>query len=526
MPASVFPFADADGDGLAGVTITALPQHGSLLLEGVAVQAGAFIPAAALSGLVYAPAPDYHGPDGFGFKVWDDSGAGGGAGLSSAEQQARITVTPVPDAPVSADLPPASDPARLTVEEDARLALPASVFPFADADGDGLAGVTITALPQHGRLLLEGVAVQAGVFIPAAALSGLVYAPAPDYHGPDGFGFKVWDDSGADGGAGLSSAEQQARITVTPLPDAPVSADLPPASDPARLTVEEDARLALPASVFPFADADGDGLAGVTITALPQHGRLLLEGVAVQAGVFIPAAALSGLVYAPAPDYHGPDGFGFKVWDDSGADGGAGLSSAEQQARITVTPVDDPEPVLAVFATTREPDARIEREVPTTPPLAYWAGFRYDVIQYEVLLEPFSYPEVDTGGDAEPFLAISEAFQTCTLHPLLGIGCRFVPPVVEGDYLASAGRGALAYASPDAPGLPPAELRHDGTFASAPDAPEAGFNSPFVDAYPHTLADSEFAGVEPGEVELPAGAVVVPQSPEPLRPSPVETDRR
>ena len=42
----------------------------------------------------------------------------------------------------------------------------------------------------------------------------------------------------------------------------------------------------------------------------------------------IPAAALAKLVYAPAPDYHGPDGFGFKVWDDSGADGGPGLASA------------------------------------------------------------------------------------------------------------------------------------------------------------------------------------------------------
>ncbi|CAM5302187.1 Ig-like domain-containing protein [Thauera mechernichensis] len=510
LPADVFPFGDADGDAMAGVSIVLLPEHGVLLLDGVAVQAGQFIPTAALATLEYVPNPDYNGPDGFRFRAWDDSGTGGGPGLSSAEHVALITVLPVADAPTSADLPQADDPGRLTVDEDGRLPLPATVFPFADADGDALAGVTITALPEHGTLLLAGEAVAVGQYIDAAALATLEYVPLPDYNGPDGFGFKAWDDSGEGRGPGLSSAEHRALITVLPVDDAPTSADLPLTSDPERLTVPADGRLQLAADLFPFADADGDAMAGISVVALPEHGALLLDGVAVQAGQFIASSALAGLHYEPARGFDGADGFVFRVWDNSGRDGSPGLASGEHRALITVTPA----PLPFVFSSRTEASMPNEAGLEWVSPLQYQSAFAYDVIDYTVLLEPFSYPDVDSGLDAEKAFAQADVFEVCTVHRLLGIGCRFVPAVAPGEYLLATGRGALAHAVPTAPGVPPVGLNAEGAFVAEASGPESGFNAPLADAFAHTLGDSSFEGVEPGVVELPAeGLLIVPQPP-------------
>ncbi|WP_415259464.1 hypothetical protein, partial [Thauera phenylacetica] len=93
--------------------------------------------------------------------------------------------------------------------------------------------------------------------------------------------------------------EESSTLTIAAHPDAPTSEALPRPGSPGALTVAEDGRLGLPAELFPFRDADGDKLGGVTITTLPAHGSLLIDGVAVQAGQLIPAAALANLVYAP-----------------------------------------------------------------------------------------------------------------------------------------------------------------------------------------------------------------------------------
>jgi hypothetical protein len=92
--------------------------------------------------------------------------------------------------------------------------------------------------------------------------------------------------------------------------------------------------------------------------------------------------------------------------------------------------------------------------------------------------------------------------------------------VVDGEYLLASGRGTLAYATPEAPGVPPEPLTHDGSFVDEPAQPSNGFNAELEDAFAHELADSDFLGVEPGAVVLPPEAVVVPEV---LAPAPPET---
>ena len=113
----------------------------------------------------------------------------------------------------------------------------------------------------------------------------------------------------------------------------------------------------------------------------------------------------------------------------------------------------------------------------------------------------------------ERFLAIAESFEVCTLYPLLGIGCRLVPAVVEGDYLSSTGRGTLDYASAETPGVPPEPLTYDGSFVEVPAQPSDGFNAVLDEVFAHALTDSAFPGVEPGEVVLPPEGVLVPEAP-------------
>ena len=365
-------------------------------------------------------------------------------------------------------------------------------------------------MPEHGDLVLDGVVVTAGQRILVEQLDTLIYVPDPDYNGPDGFSFKVWDDSGDGGEPGLSSGEHRAEIAVVPVADAPTSADLPPASAPQVLTVLEDTQLSLPPGLFPFSDVDGDALAAVSITTVPEHGDLVLDGVVVTAGQRIPVEQLDTLIYVPDPDYNGPDGFGFKVWDDSGDGGEPGLSSAEYRSVINVLPVEDPEPIAAVFSTPDSGSGLPEPKVWVTPPLVYESGFQYATIEYEALLEPFTYPEADAGPEDQKVLfALSDSAEICTLHSLLGIGCRFVPAMSPGEYLLATDRGTLAYASAEAPGTLPAELQHEGTFVAEGDALESGFNADLAAALVHKLEDSAFDGVAPGEVVLPADGVVV-----------------
>jgi hypothetical protein len=141
---SEFDFSVDSNATLVSITITAVPDNGSLTLDGHAVAIGDHITYAQLGDLTWAPDADANG-DGlasFGFTSTDSN---------SITKTGKITfdVTAVNDAPTAAD-------GTITLSEDGSHTFSASDFSFHDVDGDSLAGVIISGLPANGTLTLNG----------------------------------------------------------------------------------------------------------------------------------------------------------------------------------------------------------------------------------------------------------------------------------------------------------------------------------------------------------------------------------
>ncbi|MBI5333896.1 MAG: tandem-95 repeat protein, partial [Burkholderiales bacterium] len=289
ITAGDFAFSDADaGASLQGVRIDTLPTAGTLLLDGVAVAAGAVVSAADIAAgkLVFQPAANANGaPYGsFTFSVQDNAGA-----FDAAPNTFTLSVTPVNDAPVITD--PAANPA-----------------------GD-YAVTTLEDTAAHGSLLLNTVT------------GAWTYTPNADYNGPDSFAIAVIDPSGA-------KTVSTVTVGVTPVNDLPTSADV------ARTTVEDNG-YTLSSSDFAFSDADvGASLQGVRIDTLPTAGTLLLNGAAITAGAVVSLADITAgkLVFQPADNASGsPYGsFTFSVQDNAGA-----FDAAPNSFTLSVTPAND-----------------------------------------------------------------------------------------------------------------------------------------------------------------------------------------
>ncbi len=114
---------------------------------------------------------------------------------------------------------PEGTDATITLVEDGKHTFSASEFGFHDADaGDKLQAVRIDALPTHGTLTLNGVAVASGQVISASQLDQLVFTPAANANG-NGYAqisFSVQDNHGA-----YDASANTLKFNVTPVNDAP-----------------------------------------------------------------------------------------------------------------------------------------------------------------------------------------------------------------------------------------------------------------------------------------------------------------
>src|SRR5207302_1453366 len=140
----------------------------------------------------------------------------------------------------------------------------------------------------------------------------------PNYNGPDGFTFKANDGT-------IDSNVAAVSISVTPVNDPPVAAGQ-------SVTTPEDTSKAI---ILSASDVDGDALRHQIVTG-PAHGTL--------------SGAAPNLMYTPAADYNGPDGFTFRASD-------GGLFSNTATVSITVTPVNDPPVAAGQSVTTSEDTA-------------------------------------------------------------------------------------------------------------------------------------------------------------------------
>lgn len=304
-----FAFHDVNGDSLAAVIIDSLPATGGqLLLNGVAVTAGAVITAAQLSEgkFSFVPAADFSGQLNFAFRVQDQS-------LSS--NAAHMTLSVGNHAPVTAD-------ASTAMNEDTSHVFSLSDFPFTDADGDALVQVQILSLPVNGTLTLDGVALKIGAYVSRAQIETghLSFAPTANFSGNASFSFKVFDALDGSNAATLN-------MTVNAVNEVPTTANV-------TLAGKEDTTYSFKAADFPFKDGDGDALATVVIDSLPTSGSLQLKGLAVKAGDAIKAADLGLLSYVPVANANGNVQFAFHVTD-------AESSSSRATLTISLEAVED-----------------------------------------------------------------------------------------------------------------------------------------------------------------------------------------
>ena len=240
------------------------PGHDALTLAVLSQPANGTLDVNADGSFTYTPSSNYFGPDEFTYRLTDADGAVSGVAT------VRIDVAAVNDEPV------AGDDSAMTDEDTAvTLDLLANA---SDVDGDALSAEILSG-PSHGRLSLN----EDGSF---------TYTPDANYHGPDGFTYRVSDGS-------LSSAAATVSLTVTAVNDAPVSAaDHYETNEDTALTVDA------PGVLANDTDAEGGALSAVLVQG-PEHGSLTLN-------------ADGSFSYTPAANFHGTDGFTYRADDGSG----------------------------------------------------------------------------------------------------------------------------------------------------------------------------------------------------------------
>ncbi|MCP5526224.1 MAG: tandem-95 repeat protein [Verrucomicrobiales bacterium] len=140
--------------------------------------------------LLYAPQPDYFGPDAFTYLVADEEG-----GMALGEVQ--LTIEPVPD-------PPSPQDDHVITDEDTPVEI-RFLENDTDPDGEPLAPVSI-GRPLHGQ-------VTAG-----NDPNTLRYVPEPDWSGEDGFDYRVADPGG-------NEVSARVALRVKPVNDAPRAED-------------------------------------------------------------------------------------------------------------------------------------------------------------------------------------------------------------------------------------------------------------------------------------------------------------
>ncbi|KQU71853.1 hypothetical protein ASC75_24125 [Aminobacter sp. DSM 101952] len=160
LTAGNFSFTDSDNHQLQSVIITTLPAGGQLLLNGVAVLAGATISSTAIAAgqLTYVPAANANGSVNLSFQVVDNGGtANGGKNTDTSPNTLTINLAAVNDAPTAAIAP-----TSYSATEQTNLTLHGTGLSIADVDaGSG----TVTAVLSVTFGILDVVRGNSGVSV-------------------------------------------------------------------------------------------------------------------------------------------------------------------------------------------------------------------------------------------------------------------------------------------------------------------------------------------------------------------------
>ncbi|MFK7884927.1 MAG: tandem-95 repeat protein [Phycisphaerales bacterium] len=286
------------GDEAANFRIESLPTNGTLMLDGVAVEAGDEVSAYDVSRgrLTFEPTGDWSGATGFDFSVSD------GEVWSESEATLTIEVTGVADAPL------------LTVTdangfEDSPIALDVSAA-ITDTDGsEEISRIAVSGAPA-GSVLTDGVNTETAfgqpVDITGWDLSSLSVTPAPNYDTDFDVEIEVTAREPDSGHTTTTTAEINVQIDGTN--DAPIV-------QAGSVEIEEDGVATI---VLNTTEVDtGDAVESLRIDSTPANGTLILDGVEVAEGQIIDKSIVDSgsLTFEPDENWSGTTSLRFSAFD-------------------------------------------------------------------------------------------------------------------------------------------------------------------------------------------------------------------
>uniref|UniRef100_UPI000D3B198D VCBS domain-containing protein n=1 Tax=Vibrio splendidus TaxID=29497 RepID=UPI000D3B198D len=254
------------------------------------------------------------------YRVGDDGGNPIG---DSSQNSLSIEVTP------PLQHAPTVTGQTVSTNEDITRTITTSEFGYSDQDGDALQFVTISSIPSHGLLLLNGNAVTANQQISKADLDAghLTFTPNNNENGANYAQFTFTANDGH-----KNSANATMVVDVNAVNDAPIVGS-------SFISSLEDKPHAFTTADFKYSDIDGDALNHITITNV-AHGVLSLNGATVNVGDDVSASDVSSLIFTPTHNYFSSGVSGLGGVQFTANDGH--LDSKEGSILINIASVADP----------------------------------------------------------------------------------------------------------------------------------------------------------------------------------------
>ena len=282
-------FTDPDGDSLTKVQAASTPNNGTLKLAGSAVTINQEIPVDNLGDLTFDPLADWHGETSFTWKGYD--------GFEYSTDAAKVNLL--------IDTPPVVSEIKKSAKEARTITYFSRDFTkaFTDVDGDSLTQVKITGLPNTGTLEFGETAVAVNDTIVVEQLGDLAFEPQANWRGETSFTWKGYD--------GFEYSTDAAKATVT-------IANIVPVIDDITKLGMANKNITFSKSDFTneFSDGNGDSLAKIKVTSLPNTGgKLQLSAEIVEEDQEIEADKLEDIVFVPDPGWYGQTSFNWRGSD-------------------------------------------------------------------------------------------------------------------------------------------------------------------------------------------------------------------
>ncbi len=286
------------GDEAANFRIETLPENGTLMLDGVAVESGDEISAYDVSRghLTFEPQGDWSGSTEFNFSVSD------GDAWSESDATFSINVSGVADAP----LVTVSD---ATGFEDSSIDLDVSAA-ITDVDGsEEISSITVSGAPA-GSVLSDGVntatALGQEVDITGWDLSNLSVTPSANYDMDFDLEVNVTAREPDSGHTTTTTAE--INVNIDGVNDAPIVQS-------GSVEITEDGVATIELNTLELDTSDQ--VESLRIDSLPSNGTLMLNGVEVSEGQVIDKSLVDdgSLTFEPNENWSGTDSLQFSAFD-------------------------------------------------------------------------------------------------------------------------------------------------------------------------------------------------------------------